>query len=41
VYSVWLSQAFDANGPIGMQASQLLVSQLCERGGIAEDPLCV
>ena len=39
VVYVWITQVYDADGPIGWQASRVLVSSICLRG--TSDDLCV
>ncbi len=39
VVHVWIRQAFDADGPIGWQVDEVLVSAICLRGTAGE--LCV
>ncbi len=41
VIYVWLDETFDDNGPTGWQAGDVLVGNVCGRGGSAGQDLCI
>jgi len=40
VIYVWLEEQFDGDGPVGWQAAEVLVGEVCARGGSAGEELC-